>query len=58
MIRKSIYISNLDSALGYHIAQYYRDDHLELNPQTRIVGTAAHKRQLNGVHALIDVKKV
>ena len=54
-MKGNIYISHLDTPLGYHIAQYFRKDHLELHPSTRIVGTGKIPTHLPWIHAAIDV---
>jgi len=52
---KKIYISDIDSPLGYHLLQNFRDDHLDLHRSTLIVGTAKKGQHLNGVYQTIEV---
>ena len=54
-MKRNVYISNIDSPLGYHLAQFYRDDHLQFHPHTRIIGSASQLTHLNGVYAVINV---
>lgn len=54
-MQRKLYISNLDSPLGYHIAQFFREDHLQVNSSLRIVGSSAYPDPINGVHTQIDV---
>ena len=54
-MQRKLYISNLDSPLGYHIAQYFREDNLEVNPSLKIIGSSCSPEALRGVHTKIDV---
>ena len=55
-MQRNLYISNIHESLGYHIAQFYRKDHLEVNPATRIVGSASAGVTYPWIHAAIDVQ--
>jgi hypothetical protein len=52
---KKVFISELDSPLGRHLVEFFRDDHLDLNNFTLIVGTASKGANMNGVYQTIDV---
>lgn len=54
-MKRNIYISNLDSPLSYHISQYFREDHLEVEPNLRIVGSSSKSHKLPWIHATINV---
>lgn len=50
-----MYVSNLDTPLGYHIAQFFREDHLTVNPSIQIVGSSTSPLLITGVASQIDV---
>ena len=52
---RKIFISNIDSPLGYHIAQQFRQDHLSTTPDNCLVGTGSLPLQHPWIHASIDV---
>ena len=53
---KNIYLSNLDTPLGYHIAQFFRKDHLQVEPSLRIIGTTSSPLEYPWIHATVDVQ--
>ena len=52
---RRIYVSNIDTPLGFHIAEFFREDHLSVQPTTLIVGTASTPIQHQWIHASINV---
>lgn len=55
-MQRNIYISNLDQPLSHHIAQFFRQDHLEVTPSTRIIGSLSSKAtKPEWIYAAIDV---
>jgi hypothetical protein len=52
-MNKKIYISDIDTPLGYHLVEFFRDDHLDLENYALIVGTALGHPQIHGVYQTI-----
>lgn len=59
MENKKIFISGIDTKLGFHVVEYFRDDHLELENYSYLVGSSqstGHDKNINtAVHAIINV---
>lgn len=54
-MKRNLYVSNLDSPLSYHIAQFFREDHQEVDPSIRIVGSSSEPIKQPWIHASINV---
>lgn len=54
-MQRKLYISNLDSSFSHHLAQFFREDHLQVDPALKLVGSARTPSKLPWIHATIDV---
>jgi len=52
---EKVFITNLQTSLGYHLTQHFRNDHIDVEKHTLIIGTSSTDIQYKGVHASIDV---
>ena len=50
-----LYISHLHTPLAYHLGQLFRNDHLQLHPEHKIVGTSPQTLHFPWIHATINV---
>lgn len=59
-MRKRIFISNIDSKLGFHLVEALRNDHEQLQNYTFIVGSSQKQKYPynyhSSIHAIINVK--
>lgn len=50
-----VYISDLDTPLGYHLVDLLRTDHIDPTNPTLIVGSSSSTQTLPSVHQAINV---